>query len=790
MTRLKLRKLHLSKKKIITVIGGFFLLMLIAVTVDVSINRKKGILNNIRFSGAYADCNDNLMGLYLTPDETFRIYKSVTEYPPHFIEALLLQEDKRFYLHNGINIPSLLRSFVDTYVKKTRRFGGSTITMQVAKLKYKLYTKNLCGKLCQIFLALRLELLYSKQDILDAYVNLAPCGRNIEGFETASQYFFNKSVKHLELSEMLMLCVLPQNPNKRCPAPKKIPDDLISARMRLFENWTENHPEDKELFEFMKHVPYVICSFPQIAPHFTRALELSRLDASFFGNAKAVKTTLDSSIQDFVRNQIELYVNKNKQIGIFNASAVLVDTDDMTVKAYVGSAGFFNDSILGQVDGVISKRSPGSTLKPFIYGMAIDQGLIHYDTMLKDTPSSFNEYTPDNYGNTFKGPVKAWSALVQSRNIPAVNLAQRIHDPDLYDFLQNAGISELKEKETYGLSIVLGSADVSALELCSLYSIFDNEGVQYEINKTYPIKQKYPDSGRNLLTKEASYIVKQMLFKNPSPIEGRAKDMEGFEVGYKTGTSIGFRDCWSVGVFSQYVLCVWIGNFDGVGNNSFLGRTAAGPLFFNIVDGIVDRGYAKYFFNKMPKGVAKIKVCKVSGDICNDDCPYKEETYFIPGVSPITKCKIHRRINVDTRTGYRTDESDKPYVKSVVREYWPSDLMELYKQAGLPRLVPPDYPPEKENISRQSGFPPEITSPLNDTEYVFNPEKPSRNVIVLSANADASTKELFWFHDASFIARTKPGEKFEWRPQSGTYDLTVIDDKGRSTSRILRITQN
>lgn len=785
MTKLKLKKLN---KRLIITVCSIFLILLTVIITDVCISRKNGILSNIRFSGSYSDCNGTLIAIYLTPDEKFRMYKNVSEYPTDFIEALLLQEDRRFYIHHGINIPSLFRSFIDTYIKKTRRIGGSTITMQVAKLKYNLYTKTIPGKLKQIFLAMRLELIYSKQEILDAYVNLAPCGKNIEGFETASQYFFNKSIKQLELSEKLMLCVLPQNPIKRCPSINNFPPDLINARHRLFDFWIEKHPEDTELYEFMNHAPYLTCSFPQAAPHFTRELELSREEKSFYGYAGCSKTTLDLSIQNFVKNQLELYVNKNKIIGINNASALLLDTSDMTVKAYIGSAGFYNDAILGQVDGVTAKRSPGSTLKPFIYALAMEQGIIHYDTMLKDTPSSFSEYTPDNYGNTFKGPIKAWYALTQSRNIPAVNLARKIKNPDLYDFLQNAEISELKEKDTYGLSIVLGSADVSSLELCSLYSVFLNDGIQYKINQTYPLKQKNDANGNKLLTSQSAYIVKNILFKNPSPYDIQQKNSKGFEIGYKTGTSIGFRDCWAVGYCGQYVLCIWIGNFDGVGNNSFLGRTAAAPLFFNILEGLKDRGYVKYTPNIMPDGVTIIKVCSVSGDICNDDCPYSEETYFIPGVSPINKCKIHRKINIDTRTGYRTDETDKPYVKTVVREYWPSDLMDLFTQAGLPRLVPPDYPPENTDYAIQNGYPPEITSPLNYTEYVFDMDKPSRNVIILNAIADGNAKELFWFHEASFIARTKPGEKYEWHPEPGVYDLTVIDDKGRSAGRKLKIT--
>ena len=785
MKRLKFRR---PSKKALIIVFSILAVLILTVSVDVGINRKSGILNNIRFSGAYTDTNGRLLGVYLTPDDTFRVYKSITEYPPEFIEAILLQEDKRFYLHNGINLASIMRSFVSTYIKKDRRIGGSTITMQVAKLKYGLYTKNMWGKLKQIFLALRLDFIYSKQDILDAYVNLAPCGKNIEGFETASQYFFNKSVEKLELSEILMLCVLPQNPNKRCPSLNSVPQDLLDARVRLFESWVEDHPADERFKSFMEHEPALVCAFPQYSPHFTRAIELSRDNKSFYGSNPVIRTTLDFTLNEFVRDQLELYVKKNKESGINNASAVLVDTASMSVKAYVGSAGFYNDEILGQVDGLISKRSPGSTLKPFIYALSMEQGLIHYDTMLKDAPSSFSEYAPDNYGNSFMGPIKAWHALVQSRNIPAVTLARQIKNPDLYEFLKNAGITELKDRDTYGLSIVLGSADVTAMELCSLYSVFINNGMQYGINTRFPLKSKDPGFGKKLLTPQSAWIVKQILFKNPRPDESETEYDEGFEIGYKTGTSVGFKDCWAVGFFGRYILCVWIGNFDGLGNNSFLGRTAAAPLFFTIADSLISRGYVEYTPNIMPEGVEKVKVCSVSGDICNDDCPYQEETYFIPGVSPITKCKIHRKINIDTRTGYRTDETDKPYVKTVVREYWPSDLMQLFKQAGLPRIVPPDYPPD-DLRTMALGFPPDITSPLQNVEYVFDMKNPSRNVIILSANADASSKELFWFNGGSFICRTKPGEKYEWTSKPGTYDLIVLDDKGRSSSRIVDIRQ-
>ena len=775
-----------KRNKRLLIVAAVLCTILIAAGIDYATHHYRGVLMGVSFSGTYTDCNGKMLHVYLTDDDIYRVYKPVTEYSPSFLEALLLQEDRRFYSHHGINPAALFRAGVETYVKHSRRIGASTITMQTAKLKYHLNTKNIFGKLIQIFLSVRLEFLYSKQQILDAYVNLAPCGKNIEGFEAASLYFFGKNVNQLELSQQLMLCVLPQNPTARCPSTTNVPQELLDARSRLFSSWLEVHPESETEETFMQLPPSLICSFPDEAPHFTRMIELTRKNAN--GH---VTTTIDLQMQQRCRYLLEQYVRQRKSNGVNNGAVLLLDASTMNIVADIGSAGFYDDNIEGQVDANISKRSPGSTLKPFIYDLAIEQGLIHYDTMLKDTPMAFNEYTPDNYGNTYKGPVKAWIALDDSRNIPAINLATQIINPDLYDFLVKAGVTGLREKEFYGLSIVLGSADVTPFELVTMYAALTNGGVEKQIHVDAEKKYDYAtgitvSQEQQLMTEQSSFIVCKMLEKNPPPLTERPDVAKQVPIGFKTGTSVGFKDSWTIGFFGNYVLCVWIGNFDGTGNNAFVGRATAAPLFFTIADSVISAAPSHFSTEERrpPQGVKQIEVCSVSGNLPGDDCPRTELSWFIPGVSPITKCKIHRRISIDTRTGYRTDETDKPYVKSVVREFWPSDLQELFKEAGLPRLVPPDYPPtEKKLDSNELGYPPEIISPMAETKYVFRRSDTRRNKILLEASADADTDELFWFDGSSFIARTMPGEQFEWSPEEGTYEVTVLDAKGRSSSR-------
>ena len=519
---------------------------------------------------------------------------------------------------------------------------------------------------------------------------------------------------------------VPQNPIKRAPTPTLTPTEMINARKTLFESWVEKHPEDFDKGIFMDMQMSVYCSFPNEVRHFTEMLSMSNTREQ----KAPVATTINLDIQKKCEDLFNSYIDQNKSFGVNNGAILLIDWKNMEVVANIGSANYYDDDILGKVNATTSKRSPGSTLKPFIYAMALDQGLIHYRTMLKDTPVTFNEYSPDNYGSVFKGPVQAWFALDDSRNIPAIYLEQNLSSPDLYDFMTESGVTGMEERDYYGLSIVLGTCDVTMLELAKMYATLCNNGIQKDI-KFYPDEKT--GVGKRLLSKESSFIVRKMLDENVPPYQNKPKDLENISIGYKTGTSIGFKDSWSVGIFDRYIICVWIGNFDGHGNNSFLGRRMSAPLLFNIAYSILsDQTPEERLDPEMPpENAIQIPVCSVSGAIPNDDCPQTELSWFIPGVSPITKCKIHREINIDTRTGYRTDETDKPYIKTVVREFWPSDLQQLFEEAGLPRLIPPDYPPDdfKLDLSNK-GYKPEIISKMiKDTSIYIKENYEWRKVI-------------------------------------------------------------
>ncbi|WP_223145994.1 penicillin-binding protein 1C [Iodobacter fluviatilis] len=390
-----------------------------------------------------------LLRLTLAPDQRYRLWLPLEQFSTTLITAVKLQEDRWFYWHFGLNPVALLRAITETYGGGAKQ-GASTLTMQLARLKYRLNTKTPTGKLRQIALALWIEARYSKHDILEAYLNLAPYGRNIEGAAAASLVYFGKAPKLLTLPESLTLAVIPQQPNQRLGSGVSLSD----ARQRLWQRWQVAYSASPAQIQLMT-LPLPVKRLEQLpfrAPHWVE----QRLADTATTPVTTLNTTLDLQLQTLLEKHLQQYLAQTRSRGINNAVAMLVDSRDQSVRALVGSADYFNASISGQVNGSLAKRSPGSTLKPLIYALGLDQGVIHPATILRDTPSAFGPYQPENFDGRFIGPLSATDALIKSRNIPAVWLASQLKNPSFYDFLQQAGIRKLQSAEHYGLALVLG----------------------------------------------------------------------------------------------------------------------------------------------------------------------------------------------------------------------------------------------------------------------------------------------------------------------------------------------
>ena len=747
-------------------------------------------------SVAVYDARGQLLRLTLAKDDRYRLWLPLESISPEIIEAFLLQEDRWFYRHLGVNPLSLMRGGWRTYVTQEPRQGGSTITMQLARLLDRnpsRSSRTIGAKVKQIVRAVALEAMYSKREILEAYLNLVPYGANVEGVGAASLIHFGKSTQSLSLPETLTLAVIPQAPARRTLGRNLHRDQrqadgasLIGARLRLFDRWLARYPQAASQAGLMKLALNLRTSshLPFLAPH-----TVNHLVARDGGVSPEIHSTLDLRLQRTLERQIHRYVERQRRIGIENATAMLIDYRSMEVKAVVGSAGFHNAAINGQVNGTLAKRSPGSTLKPFIYALAMDQGLIHPLSVLKDAPAAFGPFSPENFDGTFIGPIAARDALIRSRNIPAVGLAAKLSQPSLYDFLKRAGVSRMASEKHYGLSLALGGGDVTMEELVTMYGMLANRGVLQTLQYRKSAQERTTaNDGVRLISEEASFMTLDILRSNPRPEGSIAGTRASIPAAWKTGTSWGFRDAWSAGVFGPYVLVVWIGRFDGEGNPAYVGVQAAAPLFFQIVDAIAaeDHGLTEPVFRN-PPNLTRVEVCAASGDLPNVHCPMKATTWFMPGKSPIRVSDVHRAVMIDTRTGrIACPPYEQGRVQQVVYEYWPSDLMRLFTQAGVPRRAPPTGDCGSASIG---GTPPAISAPVRGAAYVMRASQPDRNVVPLAATAEGGVNTLYWFANDSFVTAGKPGAALPWRPaQPGRYLLRVVDEHGRADSREVVVT--
>jgi len=742
-------------------------------------------------STAVLDARGRLLRLTLAQDQRYRLWVPLDQMPPQLVEAVLLHEDRWFRWHPGFNPYGLARGAWVTYVRGASPQGGSTLTMQLARALWRLDTRTPAGKLRQIARALQLELFYSKRQILEAYLNFTPYGRNVEGAGTASLIYFGKPAAALTLPEALALAVIPQDPARRVrggPEQTQLNRALTAARDRLYARWLTRHPQDAALQPLFA-LPLALRPLGQLpfaAPHAVDQILAAR-DAGLGtdGDRARIVTTLDLDVQRALERQIERYAARNGARGIRNAAALLVDTRDMGVKALVGSANFFDRTIQGQVNGALARRSPGSTLKPFIYALGFEQGVLHPQTVLRDVPTSFGPYMPENFDGHFLGPITATDALNRSRNVPAVWVAAQLKQPDLYQFLQDAGVRLPFSREHYGLALVLGGGEVTMQDLAGLYAMLAGGGLY----KPLRLRADEPAApGRRLLGAQASYMTMDILRQHPRPDETNSAQTSPLPVYWKTGTSWSFRDAWTAGVFGPYVLIVWVGNFDNSSNTAFIGVDVAAALFFQIVDALRAQHPWAEPPRPLPPGLKRVQICLASGDLPNQWCPQQGWTWFIPGTSPIRVSTVHRPVVMDDATGAPAcPPYDGKRTHVEIFEFWPSDLQRVFARAGIPLRRPPRNP-ACPGAGGESGDPPRITSPLRGSTYTMRVKQAGDTGIAFTASADAGAHVLYWFVNDAYVGSSAPGATLFWQPTAaGRYTVRVIDDHDRADQRPLTV---
>ncbi|MCB0330179.1 MAG: hypothetical protein KDD70_10955, partial [Bdellovibrionales bacterium] len=450
----------------------------------------------------------------------------------------------------------------------------------------------------------------------------------------------------------------------------------------------------------------------------------------------------------------------------------------MKVRAYVGSAGYTDASISGYVNGLQAERSPGSLLKPFVYGLALDQGKIIPQSMLSDLPLRLASYRPENFERNFIGPISAEHALIRSRNIPALQVFRMLDDSSLYSLLRAADLS-LEPEDYYGIALVLGGLGISTEQIAELYGLLGSSGTFTKLSYLEEQKEReLKERPVKLLSPEAAYLVRDMLSRNP-PALGRFRSRH---IPWKTGTSYGSKDAWAAGIVGRFVVVVWLGDFRGASNPNLVGRDFAGPLFFSAADRMMSRGVIPETPMTPGLNLKKIEVCALSGALPGPACTHERESWFIPGVSPIEHCTLHQSVRVDPVSGERACPGEEGEER--VFEVWPSEMQKLFTRVGLKRNTPPPYK-KSCGLSVSASQKISILSPEEHLEYYLEEHRPLEISLVASVPGDADT--VTWFANDEVIVHQQTLQPAHWTARAGTFTVRAVDNLGRSASVRVRV---
>ncbi len=510
------------------------------------------------------DRNGALLRVYTVADGRWRLGVGLSEVDPDFVTALLAYEDKRFYDHSGVDLRAVLRAGAQAVWNHHIVSGGSTLTMQVARLLEASGTGHIDGKLRQMRVALALERRLTKAEILTLYLELAPYGGNLEGIRAATLSYFGKEPLRLTPAEATLLVAIPQSPEAR--RPDRSVEAATDARDRVLSRARRDGLIDDDQVRAARTevVPAQRRPFPAIAPHMA-----DRIVAEEIG-VQRHQLTLDKTLQiklEQLAREVVAAQGARLQVAI-----VVADHASGEVLASVGSAAFEADQRAGFIDMTLGVRSPGSTLKPLIYGLAFDQGLAHPETLIEDRPTDFNGYRPQNFDRQYRGTIRIREALQQSLNIPVVLLTDAMGPAKLLAALDKAGVRYQLPSGTAGLAIALGGIGVRLEDMVQLYATIARGGVSLPL--IHQMNGRRPE-GQRVMTAVAAWQVGDILAGLAPPPGAPAN-----RLAYKTGTSYGHRDAWAIGFDGRHVIGVWMGRPDGTPVPGAFGADLAAPVLF------------------------------------------------------------------------------------------------------------------------------------------------------------------------------------------------------------------
>jgi penicillin-binding protein 1C len=605
------------------------------------------------------DKNGILLREFLNDQQGRGQWKPLGEIAPEMINATIAVEDRRFWYHPGVDPPAIIRATYENIKAGGTKVGGSTITQQVIRNIYH-RPRTLYNKAVEAWMALRLERMMTKNEILEQYLNRAPYGNQLTGIEAASRYYFQKPAVDLSLAEAAFLGGLPNAPTSLNPYQNynaTIQRQRIVLRRLLDQHLVSRDAYDRALLQPVQLTP------PEVnfrAPH---AVQMAEEQFHERPDVASITLTIDYPLQQNIQWALRSHLAQLKRKNVTNAAVVVIENRTGAIRVLVGSSDFFNEDIEGQVNGAIALRQPGSSIKPFLYVRALE-GPFTPATVLPDLPTHIpddrGDYIPENYDKRYHGPVRLRTALACSYNVPAVRTIQTVGIGTLYQSMQLVGITSLTQPvEYYGYGLTLGNAEVSLLELTNAYRTFPNNGVwnpctliQFAASidggvRIFPGNVREHENPRQVYDERAAYLITDILkdYVARRPAFGNAFHFP-FECAVKTGTTKDYRDNWTVGYTTKYTVGVWAGNFDASPMHGVSGVTGAGQIFYDVM--MLVHEHSKPADFSLPDGLMQVAVCPVSGLLPNDNCGKTIKELFILGKEPKQRCTIHQAFRVTT----------------------------------------------------------------------------------------------------------------------------------------------
>lgn len=727
------------------------------------------------YSRIILDRKERLMRVYLKSNEQYCFPPNAqTQAPEKLVKATLLFEDKYFYSHPGVNLWALIRAAYLNIREGRVVSGGSTISMQVARMR-KGRKRTLPAKIMEIGEALRIEIRLSKDEILHTYLNHAPYGGNVKGYQAASYRFLGKPPGELSWAEAALLAVLPNSPGSVTPYSNE--EALLKKRNKLLERLFVKGEMDSLTLElaYNEPMPKGVWPFPFYAPQFTR-----------FANEKAhyetdiIRSSIDLDIQERIRYLAQRHMRQMQAFGISNCAVLIAETRTGKVRAYLGSSDYYDTMAQGMVDGVIAERSSGSLLKPFLYALSAQEGVLLPETQLMDIPTYYGNFSPHNASEQFDGVVTARDALIRSLNVPAVRVLYTYGQYSFYNFLKEAGLSTLfRPADDYGLSLIIGGSEVTLWDMLVLYRGLGNYGMfgELTIEESEVSVPKVPllDSASVMLILECMKDLKR-----PGVEYYWERYNTQRPVAWKTGTSYGHKDAWALAVTPDWTIGVWAGNFDGSGNKNLSGAQRAGPLLFDIINSLPQLSDDSWF-GVPEKLIEDYNLCAVTGYTAGDACPESIRGQRPVRAAPLKICPYHLNIRVDKTESIEVcSYCWQPGHKEKSVLYYPPGVLQHIRNKGniIERL-----PPHSPGCLKKGGhLALEVLYPRPGMRIQLTRDFDGKlQPLILQAAHTHPEQRLFWFVDGIVLGSTTGKHQVETLLPERIHTLTILDRYGNRT---------